>query len=135
MPPPAVLVVLFLVYALLSPREAVAGPPEKVSGAMKFDSVTDGLKKYRKMTDLDKRQALLERLAATRDPRVDILLGELLSSDEEEEVFVASGVLLRHHFPQRPYSLDDYYRLPRDWWKGHEADLRRRARQLPGGGR
>src|SRR5262249_60227214 len=53
---------------------AAAGPPESVSGRMAFDEVADGLRKYRKETDPEKRLAWLQTLGATGDPRVALAL-------------------------------------------------------------
>jgi hypothetical protein len=46
---------VFVVLALVLPGQAVAGPPEGMSGKMVFDEVADGLRKYRKEEDEEKR--------------------------------------------------------------------------------
>ena len=75
----AVLLVL-AVLALVMPGKAVAGPPEGVSGKMVLagDEVADGLRKYRKEANLDKKVALLLDLRKTKDLRVAVALGETL---------------------------------------------------------
>jgi hypothetical protein len=127
----AAVLVIFAVLALLSPGKAVAGPPEGVSGKMVFDEVADGLRKYRKETDPEKRFRRLDQLTKTHDPRVDIILGEMLSPISFPEIDIACAVILRHHFTRRTVSMNEFYGLPLSWWEKNEADLRRRAKQLP----
>ncbi len=78
---PLAVFLLFPVLALLSRQEAVAAPPEQVSGAMKFDPVADGLRKYAKETGRAKRIRWLEKLARSGDPRVAVALGDLMWDD------------------------------------------------------
>ena len=62
--------------ALLAPWPAAAGPPERVSGRMVFDEVAEGLRKYGKETDREKRIRWLRKLAPTGDVRVAVALGD-----------------------------------------------------------
>lgn len=126
-----VAVVLSLaVLAGVSPR-AAAGPPEKVVGAMTFDTVADGLRRYQREKDGGRRLAWLKRLAPTRDVRVAVALGEAL----DEPGGVLSGeavVLLLAHYDIGPTSpLEDLKGAVRRWWKKNKAELTRRAAKLP----
>jgi len=73
--PRMIAAVLLLLFAL---GQAVAGPPEKSSAKMVLDEVADGLRKYRKEQDTEKRIRWLKKLAPTKDPRVAVALGDAL---------------------------------------------------------
>ena len=120
--------------AVLVPLPAAAGPPDGVSGRMEFvDKVADGLRQYHAQSDAGKRIEWLTRLAPTVDPRVAVVLGELQEqwhtapSREYPDSGVAAIVLLHVHYV--PGGGDN--KRIRDWWKQNEADLRRRAKELP----
>jgi hypothetical protein len=135
MPRAPLLLPPFAVPALLPlGRAAFAGPPEGVSGSMVLvDRVADGLRQYRQESDPARRIERLTALAATRDPRVALGLGELLERgqaaprSESPDTGVADDVLLHAHCV--PDGGGTKQRL--DCWKRNEADLRRRARLLP----
>jgi hypothetical protein len=120
---------LLAVLALLSPERAVAGPPEGASGKMVFDEVADGLRKYRKETEWRKRTRWLEKLAPTRDPRVAIALVE--AHPAGSTVMVREDLLLMDYFVRGTrFHRGDSMNVD-GWWEANEADLRRRAAQLP----
>jgi hypothetical protein len=105
---------------------AHGGPPEGTSGMMVRDEVAEGLLRYRKTNDPEKRRALLRQLAPTGDPRVAVALGEALASAG----FAYPEIALLAEFylpPDKRGSTDAVW----DWWRDNEADLRRRAEQLP----
>jgi hypothetical protein len=112
--------------------QALAGPPEGASGKMVFDEVADGLRKYRKEKDAGKRCRLMDRLAETGDPRVAVELGELMRDDKEGD---RAETTLGHFFACRPRVPVQCHTFTSQqvqlWWKENEADLRRRAAQLP----
>jgi hypothetical protein len=110
----------------LSVTAARAGPPERPTGKMARDDVAEGLLRYRKATDPERRRALLRQLAPTGDPRVAVALGDALASDGFPYPEVA---LLAEFFlpPEKRGSTDSVW----DWWRDNEADLRRRAERLP----
>ena len=54
------LAVMLLTLSL--PGNVVAGPPEKMSSKMTFDTVADGLRKYQKEKDEEKRSEWLEKV-------------------------------------------------------------------------
>jgi hypothetical protein len=110
--------------ALLLPAPAVAGPPEGVSGRMVFDEVTDALRRYHRETDDDKRIAWLERLAPARDPRVALLIWEYPPDEISPSQYIGLRRLLLRYYVPRGESLGH-------WWRANEADLRRRAKELP----
>jgi hypothetical protein len=138
--------VLLALLALLTPGEAVAGPPEGASGKMVFDEVADGLRQYRKATSLAVRIKWLEKLTPTRDPRVVIAICEAFEAgtqwwgrvpppdkmDEEKLGDTARRLQWVNFVPTYGFFCGnglDVHLL--DWWKKNEADLRRRAAQLP----
>jgi hypothetical protein len=125
---------LFPVLALLSPMEVVAGPPQGVKGAMTFDAVADGLRKYAKETDQAKRIRWLERLGPTGDPRVAVALGEVIFDDPSEPAAKSAAILLAHHFApptSRRMTRSQEIEAGLVWWLENRDDLRRRASQMP----
>jgi hypothetical protein len=127
---------------LLLPGQTLAGPPEGVSGRVMFDEVADGLRKYRKETDPERRLAWLQTLGATGDPRVALALVDAANNRHGDDLDCEAADLLWWHYAGpdaashrnivNPYAL----KLPpgssyRAWWKKNEADLRRRASELP----
>jgi hypothetical protein len=65
-----------LLALLVLPAQVVAGLPEGASRKTVLDEVEDGLRKYRKEKDEEKRYRLLEKLAPTKDARVAIAIME-----------------------------------------------------------
>jgi hypothetical protein len=104
---------------------AAAAPPDQPSGQMVLDEVADGLRRYRREHDPGRRRALLWRLAPTRDPRVAVALGELFV---EEAAIPAVRLLAEFYLPEEKRGSTD---AVCDWWRANEADLRRRAAELP----
>ena len=121
-----VIPLLTLALVALPGTAARAGPPDEPSGKMVRDDVAEGLLRYRKATDSERRRALLRQLAPTGDPRVAVALGEALASDGFPYPEVA---LLAEFFlpPAKRGSTDSVW----DWWRDNEDDLRRRAERLP----
>jgi hypothetical protein len=116
-----------LALLLLSPgQEAVAGPPEGPSARMTVDPVADGLLRYHKEKDPQRQRALLWKLAPTADPRVAVALGEALASYDLP--YPELMLLAEHHLPAKNRGSTD---AVWDWWRENEADLRRRAKELP----
>jgi hypothetical protein len=118
---PALLLLLSLATSL---RAAPADAP--ADGRMVLDEVADGLRRYHGTKHEAPRRELLWRLASTRDPRVAVLLGEGLASSDYP--FHELTLLARFYLPaEMGRSTDAVW----DWWRAHEADLRRRANELP----
>jgi hypothetical protein len=133
---PLAVVLLFLVLALLSPKEAVAGPPAGVSGRLKFVEVADGLRQYRKETDEGKRADWLKRLAPTRDPRVAVELWEVFAWERDKRTAAIHQVArdcLADYFVAVDKSLSAKERGQAvcSWWSKSAAGIRSRAKQLP----
>jgi hypothetical protein len=130
-----VVLTLFALLSLLPPGKAPAGPPAGASGKMVFDAPGAGLDRYHKEKDPAKRLGWLERLAKTHDPRVAIVLAEAMKVGEQQDREAAAW-LLRCEY-ELPYRIlasspsDLLMSHMEDWWKANEADLRRRAAQLP----
>jgi hypothetical protein len=110
---------LLIALLLLLPGQALAGPPEGVSGRMAFDAVADGLRKYAKETDPEMRAGRLAALAPSQDPRVAVALGEAMQDP-------SPAVLAAAHYGAGTSTAEVCA-----WWKQNEADLRRRAKLLP----
>jgi hypothetical protein len=105
---------------------AFAGPPERPATRMTFDEVADGLRRYRRERDPERKRSLLWKLAPVRDPRVAVALGETLG--ESEFSYQELYFLARYHLPEvMRGSTDSVW----DWWNQNQADLHRRARELP----
>jgi hypothetical protein len=124
---------LALLLLLVAAPVAPAGPPEAASGGMVLDQAADGLRRYQRETDPTRRARWLRRLASTHDPRVALALAQALT-DGSAEVRSAGAAGLLGHFAElvtEPSPLLDDEQEGRRWWKRHEADLRRRAQQLP----
>jgi hypothetical protein len=134
---------LLTVLALTMPGKASAGPPEVVPGKMKLDEVAEGLKKYRWGTDTQKRIRWLQKLAPTHDPRVAVALWNAINSPQIDLTYNSSQTaakLLALHFGGKDEEDLDLLMIidgeePKkaaiEWWHENEADLRRRAKQLP----
>ncbi|HEX5271203.1 MAG TPA: hypothetical protein VFW33_11970 [Gemmataceae bacterium] len=138
--------VLLATLALLPPGKAVAGPPEGVSGKMvlRTDPIAEGLRRCHQVEDRGKRLELLEKLAATEDPRVAVALAELAwkrsgyfqppGGDEFRRV--AESMLRKHYLREPSFgfnepSLGVNAEQGKRLWDEKGADLRRRAAQLP----
>jgi hypothetical protein len=134
---------LFAALALLSPGRAVAGVPEGVSEKMMvFDEVAEGLRKYRKEKDPEKRLAWLQTLGATGDPRVALALVDAANNQNGDDLDCEAADLLWWFYASpgaashRGLVNHDVVPPPsgkgfRPWWKANEADVRRRAARLP----
>ena len=95
-----------LLLTLSLPRNAVAGPPEPPSGAMKLDKVADGLRQYRQQKADIKRVEWLKRLAPSQDPRVEETLRAAMSDSSQAVAGMAEELLVEH------YGLPNRLRLP-----------------------
>ncbi len=122
---------VLLPVLLLAPLSALApaslaGPPEAPSGQMALDEVADGLRQYRKEKEKGKRLEWLRRLAPTGDPRVGVALGEALEALGVRDHLArhAEVDLIEEHYHTGGGRADA-------WWRENQADLRRRAKQLP----
>jgi hypothetical protein len=122
-------VLMLATLALLSPGRAVAGPPEGVSGKMVFDRVGAGLDRYRKEADPKKRLGWLKRLAPTCDARIGVALLDSLPADS---IWVSNEQrLLEDYFVKGTWYYSKKGCYFKGWMEEYEADLRRRAAQLP----
>ena len=70
-----VAITLLALLVLALPDKALAGPPERVSGKMVLDEVVDGLRKYRKEKDPERRATCPKKLASERDSRMTVAAG------------------------------------------------------------
>ena len=136
---------LFVALALPSPGRADAWPPEGLSEKimmMTFDPVTQGLWKYHKERDPEKRLAWLQTLGATGDPRVALALVDAANNENGDDLDCEAADLLWWYYASpdaashRGLANHDLVSPPagkgfRPWWKANEADIRRRAAQLP----
>ena len=120
-----------LAIGLSVPGTALGGPPEGVSGKMVFDEVANALRKYRKETDHDRRVRWLRKLAPMCDVRVALALGDAWGDSDGSVGTVAQALLAEYYCEPRPNEIASAWGPVTDWWKKNEADLRRRAKQLP----
>jgi hypothetical protein len=121
-----------MLLVLVLPGRAVAGPPEGVSGKMVLDGVADGLRRYQKETDPEKRMGWLRRLAPNRDPRVTVALGEAMKPARGKLAIAAGCLMWRHHMsPLYRKSATPNFVEAAEWWVDVEPLLRASARQLP----
>jgi hypothetical protein len=109
---------------------------------MVFDEVGMGLDRYRKEKDPAKRLARLTRLAPTKDPRVAVALWDAQFSfgdeplpDEMRCQYEVCDLLCEHfvhstRFHHRDASGSELFEVGK-WWEANEAELRRRAKELP----
>ncbi len=121
-----------LLLLLAVAAAAPALPPDGVPGRMVLDEVADGLRRYQKEKSPVKRVSWLRRLAPMQDPRVALVLAQALT-DRSPEVRSAGAAGLLGHYAElitepSPNLTDEQEGLR--WWKKHEAELRRRARQF-----
>jgi hypothetical protein len=125
------MLVALALLATLAPS-AFAGPPDGASGQMVLDEVADGVRQYRKETDSEKRIQWLEKLAPTRDPRVALTLAAALTDHLAWFRRHASLLLLQYYDGRRLIAIhEDTVDTAQCWLEKNEADLRRRARELP----
>jgi hypothetical protein len=134
---------LFTALVLLTPGRTFALPSEGMAGKTVLNDVTAGLRKYRQETDPKKRLALLQRLAATGDPRVALALVDAANNHNGDDLDCEAADLLWWYYASpeaaahRGRVNHDFIPSPpprkgfRPWWKASEADIRRRASQLP----
>ena len=130
----AALLLVLAVLPLLLPGKAVAGPPEGVSGKMVLDEVADLLKKYRMERNDTHRIRLLRTLFKFSDLRAVIAVGEALN-DSSKEVRQAAVQIVLFGYGGISYGIraipSQFEQVAQRWWEKNEADLRRRAKQLP----
>ena len=114
-----------LLALLAAVPPVAAGPPGEPSGKMAFDEVCDWLRQYRREQDQARRVQWMRKLGATRDPRVAVaLMDASLDKANPTKVRLEAIMALKAHFPDRNCSVER-------WWEANEADLRRRASELP----
>jgi len=85
---------------------------------------------YQKGKDQKKRIALLTKLAPSRDPRIAITLWEH-ADNRADDTRIEAIILLADHFVKGTRFATDKGLLIGEWWEANEAELRRRAKQLP----
>jgi hypothetical protein len=132
---PKTLLILPIVVSLFTfvmTGKAVADLPEEGSGQMVVDEVCEGIRQYRKEKDWEKRLKRLEKLAATHDPRVAVVIGDAMEVGRVvrgdfsvREALKCNRLLEKYYLP--PSSDEEGF----SWWELNRDDLRRRAKQLP----
>ena len=115
-----------LLLLLLFGQLARADLPATASQEMVVDAVAEGLRRYRTETDETRRRALLWQLAPTRDPRVALALGEVLTSVDLP--YPEISLLAELYLPEANRGSTD---AVWDWWRANEVELRRLAEGLP----
>lgn len=95
-------------------------------------TVSRMLRRFREAESAEERALILRVLAASRDPRAAVVLGETLH-DDALDVRVAATLGIADYFLEERYGGGNLESLMTDadeWWKGHEAELRREAARL-----
>jgi hypothetical protein len=128
---PRTLSVLALFALVVSGRPVLAGPPEGPSGQMVLDEVTEALLKFRLEPDLKTRGAMIRRLGPVRDPRVTLALMEVAVDEDSPLHPLAGAMLVEYHIPEKDYVTAKCWTIARPWCEKNEAEVRRRAKQLP----
>jgi hypothetical protein len=120
-------------FVLLLPGQMVlAGPPEGVSGKMVMDEISEALLRYRLEPNGKKRFVLLERLAPIQDARVTVALVQaMLDEDRPGEKMRLASLIGNWHLQNKEWVTANCPTVVNLWWKKNEADIRRRAKQLP----
>jgi hypothetical protein len=136
------LVAALSLLTVLVPVPAMTRPPERLSGRMVLDEVSEGLRKYRRETHKGQRIAWLRRLAPSRDPRVALELWDAFAWVRGKRTAavraVARDCLAEYYAtkdgrPLAEVAQPDWERAGGvcSWWSANAADVRRRASQLP----
>jgi hypothetical protein len=95
-------------------------------------TVSRMLKHYRDTRSVERKVLLLGVLAASRDPRAAVALGETLH-DEELDLRVAATLGIVDYFFEDRFGGADLQGMMTDadeWWQANEARLRAEARRL-----
>ena len=119
-----------------------AGGPKPGPPAETVDRVAEGLRKYRKEKGPEKRLACLQTLAASGDPRVALALVDAANNHNGDDLDCEAADILWWHYAspeaasRRGIANLQVLKAPRGssfrpWWQKNEAELRRRANELP----
>jgi hypothetical protein len=129
----AAVALLLAVLSLLPASRVVAGPPPAVSSQLVLEPVTEKLIRLRLESDPKRKLALVKQLGPIRDARVTVALMELVLNAQREDAVLlhATFLLCKYHIPDKDVVPPKYWTLCRLWWENNEADVRRRAKQLP----
>jgi hypothetical protein len=107
-------------------------PPEAISGETVLDKVTEGLARFRRESDLEKRRAQLMQLAPIQDARVTVALVEaMLKADDLNWRMVLAYYIVTYHIPKVDWLPTKYDGVVRIWWEKNERNVRQRAKPLP----
>jgi hypothetical protein len=95
-------------------------------------TVSRMLRRYRDAKSVERKVLLLGVLAASRDPRAAVVLGETLH-DEELDLRVAATVGIVDYFFDDRFggaNLESMMTAADEWWQSNEARLRAEAQRL-----
>ncbi len=100
-------------------------------------TVSKMLRQFQKANSVREKELILRVLAASRDPRAAVLLGETLPDEKLELRVAAAEGLVDHFLDAVPMGgTESTFFAAEAWWHAHERGLRteaaRLARQWPG---
>lgn len=94
-------------------------------------TVSKILRRYRDSESIDERVLLLRVLAASRDPRAAVVLGETLTHDDLDLRVAATEGLCDYFLDLLvDGGLESQMHAAEEWWHAHEAELRKEADRL-----
>jgi hypothetical protein len=112
-------------------RPAPAGPPP--------DPLALELRRFRALTDDRERIEAIRRFGKVQDPRVVVVLMEVVQAELAKErasgsdvlLMFASAAVVDYHIPKDEWLPTKYWNVATIWWEKHEAEVRRQAAALP----
>jgi hypothetical protein len=127
------LAVLLVAAVHVVPAKAAAAPPPAVSSKHVLEPMTEKLIRLRLESDPKRKLALVRQLGPIRDARVTVALMEIVLKARQEDALLmyASSLLCEYHIPEKDLLPAKFWTVCRLWWENNEADVRRRAKQLP----
>jgi len=95
-------------------------------------TVSKMIRHYREAKGVEERALLLRVLAASRDPRAAVVLGETLPDEKLELRVAATEGILDYFFDDRfgGNNLEGQMTDADEWWRAHESGLRKEADRL-----
>jgi hypothetical protein len=99
------------------------------------------LRRFRALTDARERIEAIQRFGKVRDPRVVVVLMEVVQAESAkdrhgsgEQLLLehASSTLVHYHIPKDEWLYPTkYWTIAHLWWEKHEGEVRRQAAALP----
>ncbi len=134
---PLLLALAVWVSPLLHLARRAAPAPKPPQG--KEDPVAGELRRFHDLTEPGEQIRAISRLGPVRDPRVTVLLMEVVQAELDTGAIGRGGVLLAASYALYDYHIPEaeqvygvkYWIGALMWWQIHEAEVRQRAASLP----